>query len=48
MDRNNASNTQPTGKTKVKMQGQTTIGAYGDEANAKRRVPDDPQDLKAT
>jgi len=46
MDRNNASNTQPTGKTKVKMQGQTDVGAYGSEQDHQRRIPDDPKDLK--
>jgi hypothetical protein len=45
MDRNNASNTQPKGKTNVVMQGQTDSGAYGSELDAKRRVPDEPRDL---
>jgi hypothetical protein len=45
VDRNNASNTEPRGKTNVVMQGQTDSGAYGSDYDAKRRVPDTPKDL---
>jgi hypothetical protein len=47
MDRNNASNTQPIGKTNVVMQGQTDNGAFGSEQQAQSRTPEVPQDLKA-
>ena len=46
MDRNNASNTQPIGKTNVVMQGQTENEAHGDNVNAQRRIPETPVDLK--
>ena len=45
MDRNNASNTQPKGKTNIIPQGQTDSGAYGSEYQAKRRVPDEPKEI---
>ena len=46
MDRNNASNTQPIGKTNVVMQGQTDNDAYGSDVDAERRVPAVPKDLR--
>lgn len=46
MDRNNASNTQPIGKTNVVMQGQTDNGSFGSEYQAKSRTEEVPQDLK--